>query len=673
MDDRAAIVSGRMLESRATPASPAPPRLEARDVSVRVGMSPLRVSFVGESFLVRDPTRRQILAKTSLSLDPGELVALVGSSGSGKTTLLRALAGITRPSSGAVLVDGRPVSSLRRDIGYLPQDEIVHDRLSVVEALRYAARLRMPARTSRAEMNEAVAQALRDMELEKRARIRIESLSGGERKRVGVGIELLSRPNLLFLDEPTTGLDPGIESRMMALLRGLATGPRTIVVATHATKSLSVCDKLAVIGHGGHVAYYGPPEQATAFFGVGAYDDIYAALDRRPAHRWRRQGAAGARAVEANGGEAAAGPDVGAGATAVEGNGAAGPAEPEVRAGASTAANGAGVAPAGATESASRRDTRPPDPAGEGAPLPRSGRRRGAFAQAAVLSERYLLLFARDRRNFLLLVGQVPIIAVAIVSVFESGILNRPPGGDPQKSIELLFALVTAAVWLGSIDAAREVVKERSVLDREGAIGVRRLSYLASKLVVLFALSAVQMALLCGIIFTLIPPDEPRQVITLMFGVLTLTSWVAIAMGLLVSAAATSEDQATSVIPLTLIPQLLFTGALVPVATMHPFVAKLSGLAYGQWTFASLGTSLNMKARIAGEIDAESGVNLTALEAIGPETAAKIREFRAEQLSRVNEFGPTFFSIPQVDAYAILGGFLAAFLLGALVLLRPRS
>jgi hypothetical protein len=290
-----------------------------------------------------------------------------------------------------------------------------------------------------------------------------------------------------------------------------------------------------------------------------------------------------------------------------------------------------------------------------------------------VLSERYLLLFARDRRNFLLLVGQVPIIAVAIVSVFESGILNRPPGGDPQKSIELLFALVTAAVWLGSIDAAREVVKERSVLDREGAIGVRRLSYLASKLVVLFALSAVQMALLCGIIFTLIPPDEPRQVITLMFGVLTLTSWVAIAMGLLVSAAATSEDQATSVIPLTLIPQLLFTGALVPVATMHPFVAKLSGLAYGQWTFASLGTSLNMKARIAGEIDAESGVNLTALEAIGPETAAKIREFRAEQLSRVNEFGPTFFSIPQVDAYAILGGFLAAFLLGALVLLRPRS
>jgi ABC-type multidrug transport system ATPase subunit len=618
---RLAIVSGSVLESGATSAAPAPPRLEARDVSVRVGTGPLRVSFVGPSFLVRDQTRRQILAKTSLSLEPGELIALVGSSGSGKTTLLRALAGITRPSSGAVLVDGRPVSSLRRDIGYLPQNEIVHERLSVAEALRYAARLRMPAGTSRAEMDAAVAQALRDMELEKRARIRIESLSGGERKRVGVGIELLSRPSLLFLDEPTTGLDPGIESRMMALLRGLATGPRTIVVATHATKSLSVCDKLAVIGHGGHLAYYGPPGRATAFFGVSSYDDIYAALDRRPAHRWRRQGAAQGETGEPN----------------VEGNG-----------GSATA----------------RLEASPP---------PRSGRRRGALAQAVVLSGRYARLFARDRRNFLLLVGQVPIIAVAIVSVFESGILNRPPGGDPQKSVELLFALVTAAVWLGSIDAAREVVKERSVLDREGAIGVRRLSYLASKLVVLFALAAVQMALLCGIIFALIPPDEPRATIALMYGVLTLTSWVAIAMGLLVSAAATSEDQATSVIPLTLIPQLLFTGALVPVATMHPLVAKLSGLAFGQWTFASLGTAVDMKARIAGEIDAESGVNLSALSALGPETAARVRDFRAEQLSRVNEFGPTFFSIPQLDAYAILGGFLAVLLVGALLLLRPRS
>ncbi|MGI8439555.1 MAG: ATP-binding cassette domain-containing protein [Thermoleophilaceae bacterium] len=618
---RLAIVSGSVLESGATSAAPAPPRLEARDVSVRVGTGPLRVSFVGPSFLVRDQTRRQILAKTSLSLEPGELIALVGSSGSGKTTLLRALAGITRPSSGAVLVDGRPVSSLRRDIGYLPQNEIVHERLSVAEALRYAARLRMPAGTSRAEMDAAVAQALRDMELEKRARIRIESLSGGERKRVGVGIELLSRPSLLFLDEPTTGLDPGIESRMMALLRGLATGPRTIVVATHATKSLSVCDKLAVIGHGGHLAYYGPPGRATAFFGVSSYDDIYAALDRRPAHRWRRQGAAQGETGEPN----------------VEGNG-----------GSATA----------------RLEASPP---------PRSGRRRGALAQAVVLSGRYARLFARDRRNFLLLVGQVPIIAVAIVSVFESGILNRPPGGDPQKSVELLFALVTAAVWLGSIDAAREVVKERSVLDREGAIGVRRLSYLASKLVVLFALAAVQMALLCGIIFALIPPDEPRATIAVMYGVLTLTSWVAIAMGLLVSAAATSEDQATSVIPLTLIPQLLFTGALVPVAAMHPVVAKLSGLAFGQWTFASLGTAVDMKARIAGEIDAESGVNLSALSALGPETAARVRDFRAEQLSRVNEFGPTFFSIPQLDAYAILGGFLAVLLVGALLLLRPRS
>jgi len=576
------------------------PRLEARDLSVRVGSSPLRVVYQGPSFYVRDQGRKQILAKTSMRLEAGELVAMVGASGSGKTTLVRALAGIAHPWTGDVLVDGRPVAAQRREIGYLPQDEIVHERLSVLEALRYAARLRLPAGTTRTEREEAVQGALRDMELEKQARTRIGSLSGGERKRVGVGIELLSRPSLLFLDEPTTGLDPGIETRMMSLLRSLAHGRRTIVVATHATKSLSVCDKLAVVGRGGHLAFYGPPRAAPAFFGVKAYDDIYAALDRRPAHRWR-QAFEKERQGEESGSE-----------------------------------NGAGTP--------QPRPAARPDGA-QVAAAPSSARRRGGLAQMRVLAGRYARLFTRDRRNLLLLVGQVPVIALAIVSVFDSGILNRPPGGNPQDAGELLFAMVTAAIWLGSIDAAREVVKERSVVDREVAVGVRRLSYLASKLLVLFALAAVQIALLCAVIFTFIPLDGPVQAGALVYGALTLTSFVAIGLGLLISCAATTEDQATSVIPLTLIPQLLFTGALVPVATMSDSVASLSGLAFGQWSFASLGTAIGMNRRINGDFI----------------------------FARISEFGPSFFSLPQLDAFAILGGFLLAFLAVAAVLLRLRS
>ena len=587
------------------------PRLEARDLSVRVGSSPLRVVYQGPSFYVRDQGRKQILAKTSMRLEAGELVAMVGASGSGKTTLVRALAGIAHPWTGDVLVDGRPVAAQRREIGYLPQDEIVHERLSVLEALRYAARLRLPAGTTRAEREEAVQGALRDMELEKQARTRIGSLSGGERKRVGVGIELLSRPSLLFLDEPTTGLDPGIETRMMGLLRSLAHGRRTIVVATHATKSLSVCDKLAVVGRGGHLAFYGPPREAPAFFGVKAYDDIYAALDRRPAHRWRQAFERGRDGEE------------------LESDGR----EPGGENGAS------GVAPHGA---------RPPEAEGRRSSTPeesRSPRRRGPLAQMRVLAGRYARLFTRDRRNLLLLVGQVPVIALAIVSVFDSGILNRPPGGNPQDAGELLFAMVTAAIWLGSIDAAREVVKERSVVDREVAVGVRRLSYLGSKLLVLFTLAAVQIALLCMVIFTFIPLDGPVESGALVYGALTLTSFVAIGLGLLISCAATTEDQATSVIPLTLIPQLLFTGALVPVATMSDSVATLSGLAFGQWSFASMGTAIGMNRRINGDFI----------------------------FARISEFGPSFFAVPQLDAFAILGGFLLVFLVVAATLLRLRS
>ena len=159
----------------------------------------------------------QILAATSLSIDPGELVAIIGESGSGKTTLVKTLAGVTQPSSGSILVNGEPVSSRLTDIGYVPQDEIVHPYLTVREALGYAARLRLPEDTSEEEAASAIDWALAELGLEEHAGKMIGSLSGGQRKRTGAATELLSRPSLLFLDEPTSGLDPGLETRMMEL------------------------------------------------------------------------------------------------------------------------------------------------------------------------------------------------------------------------------------------------------------------------------------------------------------------------------------------------------------------------------------------------------------------------------------------------------------------------
>ena len=204
-----------------------------------------------------------ILNSASIAIEPGEFIAIIGESGSGKTTLLRALAGVVSPSKGRVTVNGEGIGTRLTDIGYVPQDEIVHPRLKVAEALYYAAALRLPRDSSQADIEKAVGRVLGELSLEERADVRIGALSGGQRKRVGVASELLNRPSLLFLDEPTTGLDPGLETRMMQLFRDLAeTGERAVAIVTHATKNLDLADRVCVMGQGGELTFLGPPEDA---------------------------------------------------------------------------------------------------------------------------------------------------------------------------------------------------------------------------------------------------------------------------------------------------------------------------------------------------------------------------------------------------------------------------
>ena len=189
------------------------------------------------------------------------------------------------------------------DIGYVPQDEIVHRLLTVEEALALrggpeAARATRPRPTSRRPMRRV----LDELALERPHRRPWSArLSGGQRKRVGVGTELLNRPSLLFLDEPTTGLDPGLETRLMELFRSLAEeGARAVTVVTHATKNLDLADKVCVMGEGGELCFFGPPDEAKRFFGVESYDGIYTALEERGAVEWRRSSRPPARARPAN-------------------------------------------------------------------------------------------------------------------------------------------------------------------------------------------------------------------------------------------------------------------------------------------------------------------------------------------------------------------------------------
>src|SRR4029077_12488102 len=168
---------------------------------------------------------------------------------------------------------------LRRRIGYVPQDDILHPELTVRQALEYAAQLRLPPDLTNVERSRRVSDVMGELGLGDRADLAIHRLSGGQRKRTNVALELLAQPSPLFLDEPTSGLDPGYEKTVMELLRTLADSGRTVIVVTHSVESLDLCDRLLFLAPGGVTAYFGSPGSATAHFGVRDYADVFRRLE----------------------------------------------------------------------------------------------------------------------------------------------------------------------------------------------------------------------------------------------------------------------------------------------------------------------------------------------------------------------------------------------------------
>ena len=161
---------------------------------------------------------RQILHEVSLSIEPGELIAIAGGSGAGKTTLLEILAGLRAPSTGQVRHDGARVdagATRHSGIGYVPQDDIIHGEMPLRRTLQYAARLRLPAGTSSGQADRVVDEILRELDLADRRDVAVRMLSGGQRKRASIAVELLTRPGTFFLDEPTSGLDPSTSAEVV--------------------------------------------------------------------------------------------------------------------------------------------------------------------------------------------------------------------------------------------------------------------------------------------------------------------------------------------------------------------------------------------------------------------------------------------------------------------------
>jgi ABC-type multidrug transport system ATPase subunit/pSer/pThr/pTyr-binding forkhead associated (FHA) protein len=524
-------------------------RIEQRDYRGNVALEARGVAV--------DVPRRRLVEGVSLTLYPSELVGLMGPSGSGKTTLMSALNGYVRPSAGAVLFNGQDLyaayDQFRMHIGYVPQDDIMHRDLTVRQALYYTARLRLPRDLTDAAIHARIDAVLAQLHLTEAADVLIGSperkgISGGQRKRVNLAMELLTDPFILFLDEPTSGLSSEDALVVMKLLRQLADEGKTILLTIHQPSRdvFRLMDGIVLLAKDAgstepaRLAYYGPayPDAIHFFTPESAAepepspDLLLRGLGARPAAEWVSRYAASEtkkRYVDERAGKAP---------TLV----------PAVSA--------------------------------------RSGSRGGGLAQWSALVRRSLAIKVRDTWNTAILLGQAPIIALLIVAVFGAKAREDPMPAQwatvSGASTKVLFLMVLAALWFGCSNSAREIVGEWAIYHRERMINLKIPAYVAGKLAVLGALCLVQCACLLGVVglFSRLRGDWPT-----MLGILWLAALIGVAVGLLISATARTPEIAISLVPLVLLPMVILGGMLEPTHQMNDPVRWLAGGMPSRWAF----------------------------------------------------------------------------------------
>jgi ABC transport system ATP-binding/permease protein len=495
--------------------------------------------------LTLETKNKRRLDDLSFSLEPGQFIALVGGSGAGKSTLMRALLGVEAPTSGQVHLNGTDLRKnfnlYRNQIGYVPQDDIIHQHLTVEEVLSYAAKLRLPTDT---DLRQVVEQALNDIRMVHRRSAFIKDLSGGQRKRVSIGVELLANPKLFFLDEPTSGLDPGLDKQMMELLRNLAhRGSRTIVLVTHATANITECDRIVFLGAGGKLCYFGSPSEALIFFGVTNFADIYIKLEESTAIdqyvQQYRHSSYFAKYI-GNTVDLASSPSPQTSPTAKQ-----------------------------------------VDP----------------IRQWMILAKRYLNLIVRDKINLVLALLTAPagisLITFALRDKAPFVVGDSPDNGLPGLALQVLFVFTCASLWVGLSSSLQEVVKESAIYLRERLVNLRILPYIGSKIAVLSILAILQ-TLLISLTISLSFKSGSSDLINLQLGIAIttlLTLMASFSLGLLVSSAVANNSQANSALPLLLLPQIIFSGVLFKLEGAG---ACLSWAMLSRWSIGAYGTIINV-------------------------------------------------------------------------------
>jgi len=477
------------------------------------------------------PGKIRLLDEVYLSIQPNEFVGLLGPSGAGKSTLMDSLNGMRPASSGQVLVNNldlyQHLESLKQSIGYVPQDDIMHRELTVYRTLYYVARLRLSRDISTREINQIVGEVMDVTGLSERRDVPISQLSGGQRKRVSIAVELITKPSVIFLDEPTSGLDPATEEKVMKLFRQIAESGRTVILTTHAMENVKLFDKIVLLMRG-KLVFYGKPDEALAHVGAESFKDLYDKLEAPINERLAKT--TGAISKEQAAEEVA---------------------NQWKRRFMGTEQYKNNVANPLTEVSSSPR---------QAAPAKRRTTFGDSLRQWATLSRRYLGVLGRDKFNLLILFAQAPIIA---------GLTYLVVSAQAQRDFPY-FILALVALWFGTSVAAREVIRERAVYNRERMVNLRLLPYVGSKVFVLMLIVSFQCALLFGTLKILdlagllsVPGNFggfPQLLVML------LTGMVGVALGLFISAVVKTSEMATSLVPLILIPQILFSGLVgVPI------------------------------------------------------------------------------------------------------------
>lgn len=506
----------------------------------------------------------RILDDVSLTVLPREFVALVGGSGAGKSTLLDALNGF-RPAQGQVLVNGRDLyahyDSFRTQIGYVPQYDILPVTLKVEEALHYAARLRLPADVIREERAERISQALEavDMNSERIRSTRIDRLSGGQRKRVSIAAELIADPKIFFLDEPGSGLDPGLEKKLMYTLRKMADEGRTIVLITHATGNIVQVDHVGLLSQG-RLVYFGPPQAAQEFFLVDDFADIYEKIEHNGVE-WRQVFTG---------------------------------SKPE----------------AYETYVVERQKGRVNLPA-PGTVRPSRLDLGASLRQFITLSQRMFRLTLSDPIAFFVALLVMPLVGILQGAASETYEFTGDPAiiGNAAQAAQTLtanylptvsaqifgFGMSILAFLVGAFGGSQELLKERPIYLRERMVNLKLLPYLGSKFFVFGLFALVQVAVYLFIVSLQVAlPDN--GVLFKGFLEMLITLWltvmVGVATGLFISAVSSNSTMAVYLVLVVVFFQYIFGGAIHNLRDKP--IEFQSYMAATRWATLAMGTTVDI-------------------------------------------------------------------------------